>query len=107
MFHHCNHPIILPFWKPSTINALQRAIYSLQIANYLKILNHAASTRFSDDNKKNCQRALAARLQVISTMVGNPLFHITDHVDNDWSALMQQYFRESNASNAVSLKQSD
>ena len=48
-------------------------IYSLQIANKLKIFNQSASTRCSVITKKNCLPVFSASLGVISDTTGNLL----------------------------------
>ena len=45
--------------------------YSLQIANYMKIFNQAASTRCSVDNKKNLSTNIRSEYGVIFSITAN------------------------------------
>ena len=79
MFHHgCNCATSTirswPFLKTRTftVDVLSRGIYSLPMANKLKILNQAASIRCSDDNKEKLSSVFVASLRMISAMTGNP-----------------------------------
>ena len=63
MFHHCNHPIVQPFWKTSTNTvALPRGIKSPRTAKELSIFNWAANTCCSSDNKAKLSTSIRTEL---------------------------------------------